>query len=664
MTRTACRRGSMWTALLCAALFLTSCEALQKVSDFVDSISDGASCEQDGNCLGGQCLSAQQGYPGGYCTTLECDVEGCSGLNSECFRTQVDGQPVEACYELCSFDGSCERADEGYTCVQLDGSSVCLPPDVTSAPPQGVVGAGCSNELQCNGDDSVCLTNWRGGYCSELDCQTDDDCLGEAACAELDSENNPSQTACLATCEAATDCRNGYVCETISGKDVCVEGDDSGPVNPDGVDDGEACVSNINCKGGNCIREREGAGGDVAYPDGYCSTRDCDADEECFGDAVCISRERTTTCMAACSSNADCRDGYTCQPRTDGTGFCDSSVEPVAPADDDGPFDIVCGSQKTLDFSVPDGSDGFFLAPFTRENVQVYPRTLSEPGGGTLDIQQDYSFHALNPEVLGSIAPMLFPASDAQNFRSRFGGGDYSLTVQTEANEICYYVIPVDGAGTRLDINLYFVGVPGVDASSAPNDIDVQRTIDVVERIYADMGVDASVQNYYDASEQVESRYSIIRDFYDVFDLVATSQNPGPSADERLSVNVFLIRGFNVSEAPGLLGVSAGIPGAAGMHGNSGAGLVFSTSNLGEDNQTLGQTMAHEIGHFLGLRHTTEHRGLGHDPITDTPECIIPDLGVLCPDSDNFMFAYSIGGDQFVTTQGQAFVVRKNPLVK
>jgi hypothetical protein len=658
------KRGGWLLALICVATFSTSCDTLEKVGKFVDSISDGAPCERDGACLGGRCLTPEQGFPKGYCTTLECDVEGCSGLNSECFRTQLEGKEIAACYELCDFDGSCERAEEGYTCVQLQGSAVCLPPDVTAAPPQGVVGAGCSSELQCNGEDAVCLTNWRGGYCSELDCSNDEDCLGDSVCAELDGENVEAQTACLAPCEAAADCRNGYVCETVAGKSVCVEGDASGPVNPDGADDGESCVSNINCKGGNCIREREGAGGDVAYPGGYCSTRDCDADDECFGDAVCISRERTTTCMASCSSSDECRDGYKCQTRTDGTGFCDSSVEPVAPADDDGPFDIVCGSQNTLDFSVPDGSEGFFIAPFTRENVQVFPKRLNEPGGGSLDIQRDYAFHAVNPEVLGSLAPILFPASDRSAFRNRFGGGDYSLTVQTEASEICYYVIPVSEAGTQLDINLYFVGVPGVDASSAPSDPNIARTIDVVEQIYGDMGVDVSVQNYYDASEDVTTRYSIIRDFYDVFDLVATSRNPGPTADERLSVNVFLIRGFNVSEAPGLLGVSAGIPGVAGMHGNSGAGLVFSTSNLGQDNETLGQTMAHEIGHFVGLRHTTEHRGLGHDPITDTPECLIPDLGFLCPDSKNFMFAYSIGSGQFETTPGQAFVVRRSPLVK
>jgi hypothetical protein len=74
--------------------------------------------------------------------------------------------------------------------------------------------------------------------------------------------------------------------------------------------------------------------------------------------------------------------------------------------------------------------------------------------------------------------------------------------------------------------------------------------------------------------------------------------------------------------------------------------------------------MAHEIGHFLGLRHTTEHGGSAHDPITDTPECLIPDLASLCGDSTNFMFAFSLGSGQTRATQGQAFVVRRSALVK
>ncbi|MEM1348241.1 MAG: M43 family zinc metalloprotease, partial [Myxococcota bacterium] len=147
--------------------------------------------------------------------------------------------------------------------------------------------------------------------------------------------------------------------------------------------------------------------------------------------------------------------------------------------------------------------------------------------------------------------------------------------------------------------------------------------------------------------------------------LLATSEPPGDELDDVLSVNAFLVEDFNIPDMRGLLGVSGGIPGAAGLHGTNGSGLVFSTASLGTDNATLGQTFAHELGHFLGLRHTTEHLGRAHDPITDTPECLSPDFGYLCEDARNFMFAFSLGGgEQIQSTPGQAYVLRRNPLVK
>ncbi|MEL6181997.1 MAG: M43 family zinc metalloprotease, partial [Myxococcota bacterium] len=78
----------------------------------------------------------------------------------------------------------------------------------------------------------------------------------------------------------------------------------------------------------------------------------------------------------------------------------------------------------------------------------------------------------------------------------------------------------------------------------------------------------------------------------------------------------------------------------------------------------LGQTMAHEIGHFLGLRHTTEHGG-GGDPIQDTAECSDPQDGTRCPDANNFMFPFSITGvAQQDVSAGQSFVLRRSALIK
>lgn len=660
-------RRRLRLALIASMLFTLSCEkaceVANNVGQFIDSITDGAPCEVNAACLGGRCFTDEQGFPGGYCSTLDCDENGCSGLSSECFRTEIDEQTVTACFELCDFDGTCERAEEGYTCVTLQDTAVCLPPGVTTAAPQGATGSSCSANPQCNGENAVCLTNFFGGYCSQTDCDGSATCLDANPCLSTDPENPDGETACFLACESDDDCRFQYSCQEHDGVNVCLEGEQDKVRNPDGADDGESCTSQIQCKGGTCIREAEGEDGEVSSPGGYCTTRDCDTDDDCNG-GVCTQRARSTTCLKPCSSASDCRDGYECVDSPAGQ-VCDTIVQPVTPDPNvEQAFDVTCGSDKTFNFTIPSGAEGFFVGPYTGDGQKIVPTTLTYPGGDTLDIRNDYAFMAINPELLGGLAPIMFPGSDQAQFRGAFGGGEYSMTVQTSSNDVCWYVVPQTTVGTTLDINLYFVGIPGLSASAAPNDPDMDQVMQVVRTIYNKMDVTASIANYVEASDSVASQYSMIRDFNDIYNLVATSEPQGSTVDDALVVNVFLINDFNISEAPGLLGVSAGIPGMAGLHGNSGAGLVFSTASLGDDNQQLGQTMAHEIGHFLGLRHTTEHGFLGHDPITDTPECVNPNLANFCPDSDNFMFAFALGGNQQIVTGGQEYVVRRNPLVK
>ena len=659
-------------ALLACSTF--GCDRVKQVTDFVDSISDGAPCTQDLACFGGTCLQSSDGFPGGYCTTLSCQENGCGGFFSECFRTRVGGSEQNACFETCIYDGTCDRAAEGYQCQMLADTPVCVPPGFSGATVQGAIGASCSNSAQCNGEQGTCLQTFFGGYCAQLGCQTSADCPDSEPCVALNPDGateEERQLACMAGCSADEDCRFGYSCQDYEGARICLESDGAGATtrNPEGADDGEPCLSNINCKGGTCIREVTDDEGEVSYPDGYCTTRDCDAAEDCNGSgALCISRERNTTCRASCTQDADCRQGYSCVEGTQGELYCESTFEPPeAPVmmSTNESIEVKCQNNQRIDFELPQGSVGFFIAPFTKDNNKIIIQSLTQPDGSVLNVQSEYTFLAINPEILGSYTPILFPASDRQQFKNAFGGGQYSMQVQTRSSEVCYYVVPQPADGQRVAMNLYFVGVPGLNAASAKNDADIKEMVAIMKRIYGKMGIDVEVKEYIDANAQVTRSYSVIRDFYDVFNLVATSTSPGASRSEALTVNVFLIDDFNVSDAPGLLGVSTGIPGMAAFHGSIGSGLVFSTASLGQDNGMLGQTLAHEVGHFLGLRHTTEHLGREKDPITDTPECSSPDNGYRCPDATNFMFPFALGGDsQTVTTAGQGFVLKKNPLVQ
>lgn len=88
-------------------------------------------------------------------------------------------------------------------------------------------------------------------------------------------------------------------------------------------------------------------------------------------------------------------------------------------------------------------------------------------------------------------------------------------------------------------------------------------------------------------------------------------------------INLFIVEDFL---GYSVLGMAPSIPGSLGITGRYNGVLVALESHLSGtslNHQVLGGTMAHEIGHFLGLFHTTEHGGDYFDPLADTPQCDI-----------------------------------------
>lgn len=89
-------------------------------------------------------------------------------------------------------------------------------------------------------------------------------------------------------------------------------------------------------------------------------------------------------------------------------------------------------------------------------------------------------------------------------------------------------------------------------------------------------------------------------------------------------IPIYMVQGF-VDELD-TLGIAGGIPGANGVPGAASTGVLVAVDpHLDEhgmvDVLMMAETAAHELGHQLGLFHTTEAEGLDHDPLGDTPEC-------------------------------------------
>lgn len=135
----------------------------------------------------------------------------------------------------------------------------------------------------------------------------------------------------------------------------------------------------------------------------------------------------------------------------------------------------------------------------------------------------------------------------------------------------------------------------------------------------------------------------------DLFRLSAGANRP--------AVHVFFVRYIE-----GALGIAPGIPGPHILPGTGASGVAVAVDMLPPDR--VGLTLAHEIGHFAGLFHTSELDGSVNDPLPDTPECRI-DRDVdrdefLLPDecvgagSDHLMFWAAVG-DRISDQQAELF---------
>lgn len=120
-----------------------------------------------------------------------------------------------------------------------------------------------------------------------------------------------------------------------------------------------------------------------------------------------------------------------------------------------------------------------------------------------------------------------------------------------------------------------------------------------------------------------------------------------------------------------ILGMSAGPPGTARMEGTSKGGLVVSAMDLEHTPKEVSRILAHELGHFLGLFHTTEKKGTTADLLPDTPVCEHDDDGngvhnsAECKDAgfDNMMW-WTMGAPKSEFTPDQKWVLRHHPLVQ
>lgn len=223
--------------------------------------------------------------------------------------------------------------------------------------------------------------------------------------------------------------------------------------------------------------------------------------------------------------------------------------------------------------------------------------------------------------------------------------GTYTLWVATDRTrpakcrvhvDVYYRLRPVTSA--RLPIALYFAG--DVDLGDDPTaDARIVATVRRVQEIYAAVGIDVEVAHA---------------------EVVPSITSPGPDIESVLLRVPGPFRGVPVVVVDRLdvLGRAAGIPGDPFTVGGRLSGVIVSLRRHVEGSgytvrapADLGRTIAHELGHHLGLHHTTAGLQGFDDQLGDTD----------VPAPDNLMDA---GGDGVRISPLQAIALRSAAVVR
>ena len=478
---------------------------------------------------------------------------------------------------------------------------------------------------------------------------------------------------CLKPCDAQAECRSGYACRSTQNAQgtYCLP---PIPEPPPGASDGEGCTQDSDCSGGTCITEADG------FPGGYCTTLRCQDRTDCARnngeDNRCLVQNNPSLCVRMCQTVNDCRAGYTCERVGGGQGIClPDDTQPITEDLANYPFPISCvdpGAQiYNVDYTIDPGTTSYMMTALARDGRELFPRTTALPMGQINYSSSSNDFQTIPAQLFGYVSPLITPA--APQLTAQLQSGTHTLELETNSSDLCTYLLQESTPGTTIDMNIYFVGVQGITSANAATNPNIQSILTQFDAVYAPSGVSVGTVRYLDITGADAQAYQIIRSEGDIAELVALSELPGMTYDDALSVNIFFVQTFALQG--GAIGISQGLPGPAAIHGTGSSGVVFTSEFLGQQfqdfdgtlvdgNEYTGIVLAHELGHYIGLFHTTEQFGQGQDPLADTPVCSNPNNGdTACPDGTNLMFPFA-GVTHTGMTSDQAYVVQVNPLTK
>lgn len=323
---------------------------------------------------------------------------------------------------------------------------------------------------------------------------------------------------------------------------------------------------------------------------------------------------------------------------------------------------------KIGSFVVPSNGLSFTLSIFSDNNSLVYFASLTDPDASNLlDNTSTPNIYA-QTSGFGALSygggSMLVPYSSSFSAKA----GTWSFIASN--NDRVYLGLRTGStpSSTTISIQPYITGTTW-SAS------DISAALTVMSNIYSTNGITLTIKDTITISE---SQYSTISSS---FSNSTTSALISQGSTD--TVNLFFVED-QLSGESAAYGVSGGLPGPTGIASSWNGVLNFLTAHATGttlNTQLLGETAAHEMGHWLGLYHTSESTGTSFDPLSDTAECPISrdndSDGKVYPEecdgygADNVMFwtawstsSQAAGKKQETISSEQKYVLKYSPIAK